>query len=348
MGGANVATIILMLIVGYSGCSNPEDFPMMSNLGLVFPIFLVINFCFLVFWLLCKPRGALIPLVGFLLTYQPTRTTIPFNVPHDAPDGALKVLSYNVWMFAWGNSEADRRAIPAYIATQKADIVCLQESYTAPEIQQQVDSLLNPVYAYRDTICNKLEGNVLTVYSHFPILRKERIRFQSDNNLAGAFFLDVKGRRVMVVNAHLEGTTLDDDDKREVGSIMSGGVKTDSVEAASRRMLDKLNEASARRAPQAETVARYISKYESTPVILCGDFNDGPLSYAHRTLNRHLLDCYVSTANGPGFSYNRRGFFVRIDNILCSHDWTPYACRVDRSISTSDHYPIYCWLQLKN
>ena len=82
-------------------------------------------------------------------------------------------------------------------------------------------------------------------------------------------------------------------------------------------------------------------------MILCGDFNDSPISYAHRTLDKVLTDCYVATGNGPGISYHHNAIFVRIDNIMCSSHWTPYGCKVDRSARHSDHYPIYCWLKRK-
>ena len=59
----------------------------------------------------------------------------------------------------------------------------------------------------------------------------------------------------------------------------------------------------------------------------------------------NLTDCYVSTGNGPGISYHMNGFFVRIDNILCSTDLEPCKCIVDRKIATSDHYPVVCWLK---
>jgi len=72
------------------------------------------------------------------------------------------------------------------------------------------------------------------------------------------------------------------------------------------------------------------------------------VSYVHRTIAKDLTDCYVATGNGPGISYHLNGFFVRIDNILCTDDFTPYRCHVDRSIKASDHYPIACWLKMSN
>ncbi|MBR5440760.1 MAG: AP endonuclease, partial [Prevotella sp.] len=62
VAGANIATIVLMLLVGYSDRLNPVDFPRLSNIGLTFPLFLIINFGFLVFWLIFKKRWSLIPI----------------------------------------------------------------------------------------------------------------------------------------------------------------------------------------------------------------------------------------------------------------------------------------------
>ena len=62
IAGANVASILVMLLVGYSDRLRPEDFPSLSNVGLLFPVFLFINLCFLFFWLIFKVRYALIPL----------------------------------------------------------------------------------------------------------------------------------------------------------------------------------------------------------------------------------------------------------------------------------------------
>ena len=106
---------------------------------------------------------------------------------------------------------------------------------------------------------------------------------------------------------------------------------------------------SVRRAPQAEAVARYVRKYldRKVPVILCGDFNDSPLSYTHRTIARELTDCYVASGNGPGISYHKSGMYFRIDHIFCSDDFEPYGAKVDNSVTASDHYPICCWLKYR-
>jgi hypothetical protein len=57
----NAFFIGMLLLTAYSPYINPEVHPVQSCLGLTFPIFLVINFCFLIFWLIVRYRFALVP-----------------------------------------------------------------------------------------------------------------------------------------------------------------------------------------------------------------------------------------------------------------------------------------------
>ena len=62
IAGANLATVFIMLFIGYSDRLDPVKHEVLANAGLVFPIFLLVNFCFLIFWLCFKKIGILIPL----------------------------------------------------------------------------------------------------------------------------------------------------------------------------------------------------------------------------------------------------------------------------------------------
>lgn len=344
VAGANVATVIIMLLIGYSDRIPPSSLPLLSNAGLAYPVFITLNLLFLVFWCFVKFKWVMIPVAGFIFGYQPTRTYCPFNVPADITEANIKVLSYNVWMF--GEHEAtDSNEILSYIAEQEADIVCLQEANENTVGQRNMEKTIWPVYKYRDTLRKDNSGDVLAFYSKYPILKTERIPFTSNGNLAGAAWLDIDGDTVIVINAHFETTGLDNDDKAHFKHMMEGDYAKDSVEATSRQLYSKLKEATAKRAPQAEAVARYISQHSDKAIICCGDFNDCPNSYTHRQIAEKLTDCYAASGNGLGISYHKNGFYVRIDNIFCSTDLEPLKCIVDNKIAASDHYPIICWLK---
>ena len=72
-----------------------------SGLGLAFPLFLVINIAFIIFWVFINYRYALVPLIGFLVCFPQIRTYIPFNsTTKTIPEGSIKILSYNVMNFS--------------------------------------------------------------------------------------------------------------------------------------------------------------------------------------------------------------------------------------------------------
>ena len=96
ISGANIATILVMLLAGFSDHFDPICHPKLAMLGLIFPLFILVNFGFLIFWLVFKPRRAIIPILGFLCCYPPIRRYFPLNVGRDVPEEAIKVITYNV------------------------------------------------------------------------------------------------------------------------------------------------------------------------------------------------------------------------------------------------------------
>ena len=83
-------------------------------------------------------------------------------------------------------------------------------------------------------------------------------------------------------------------------------------------------------------------------MIICGDFNDTPVSYAHRVLTRHLTSAYRQSGNGLGFTFHEKGFPVRIDHILFDgQTWKSSESEVINSITCSDHFPVRAVLHRK-
>ena len=52
------------------------------------------------------------------------------------------------------------------------------------------------------------------------------------------------------------------------------------------------------------------------PVIVAGDFNDTPVSYAYRKIRKGLNDSFVNSGYGAGFTYKGNYPPNRIDYIL--------------------------------
>ncbi len=349
VAGANVATVILMLCAGYSDRLNPADYPLLSFLGITFPVFLFVNLLFLFFWLTFKWQKAWIPVVGYLLVYFPLTIYMPMNLKHDTSDDALKLISYNVCSYG-GNWKYENGfdTVYNYLKRQKADIVCLQEDIDS--WRRFVFIRYQKIYPYNDTtiFCNTAQNlNGVGIHTRFPILKKERIPYKSAANGSVAYYLKLdNGDTLLVINNHLEGTHLSSEDRDNYKRMLKGKMERDTVKAESMLLVNKLGSAAAKRAPQAEAVHRYVQEHSQYPIIVCGDFNDNPISYSRHEIAKGLTDCFAETGRGLGLSYNRKGFYFRIDHILCSDHFTPYNCQVDDKIDASDHYPILCWLKL--
>ena len=344
--GANVASVAVMMLLGYSDRISPMVYPMAVVLGLLFPFLILFNLLFLVFWLLFKPKYALISVVGLLLCFQPVRTYAPLNISHDPPADAMKVLSYNVCLFgAIHDDKTQADKMLRYLANSKADILCLQEASCYGDAVEKVDKQLGTKYQYCDTVCR--EGDdILRIYSRHPIVGKQKLLPSSNSASAAAFHLLVGGDTLTVVNCHLQSIGLSLAEKEAVSSMVHGEMQRDSAREESRYLVRKLCDAAQTRALQADTIANYIAALPANrSILVCGDFNDGPISYSHRTIGRRLTDCFVASGNGLGISFHTSPFYFRIDNIMCSPDWEPVACKIDKKITISDHYPVVCWIK---
>ncbi len=346
IAGANSVTAVLMWLTGFSDHINPAEHSIMACAGLAFPVFLCLNLAFLVFWIVFKWRMAVIPVVAFLVAYFPIRTYIPINGKTETPAKAMKILSYNVQGFNAQADDYDFNSIINYIKESNADIVCLQEAIFGTH---DVKALLAKEYPYSYVKnIGRRQDNTLAVFSHYPIVRTDSIEYVSEGNGSMACFLKKGKDTILVVNNHFESNCLTFDEKVRYKEMLKGEMGKDTVRKESSKLLHKLAAAAKRRAPQADSVHKYIEEHKRYPTIVCGDFNDSPISYTHRTVNKGLTDCYISSGIGIGVSYNQRGFYVRIDNIMCSKDFTPYNCEVDSKIESSDHYPIFCWLKMRD
>ena len=349
IAGANIATILLMLLAGYSDRLNPVEHPILSVMGMTFPVFLLVNLLFLFFWLTVKWKRAWIPIVGFAAVYVPLTLFMPFNMRQDVPEGTIKVVSYNVCTYG-GNYKYEQGfdTVFNYLKRQNADIVCLQEDVDT--WRRFVFQRYEKIYPYNDTTIlhqNSLTFNGVGIHTRFPIIRKERIWYQSNTNGSVAYYLNTGKDTLLVINNHLEGTHLSDAERDSYKRLLEGKMERDTVRAESMFLIGKLGQNNAVRAPQAEAVHRYIEEHSQYPVIVCGDFNDTPISYSRRTIAQGLTDCFQATGRGLGLSYNQKGFYFRIDYILCSPDLQPYNCQIDDEMDASDHYPIMCNIKMR-
>ena len=344
-------TIVINMAVGigYEICAfspylSPVSRPILSLLGLCIPFFIFANFLFLVYWLLVNWKFALIPIAFFVIGWDAFRTYIPFNFEGNPSGGkVLKVLTYNTQGMLTVTDENGDKGIPSldYVKNCDADIICLEEF---PAYSETMISRIKKIYPYM-RIISFSHLNSVACLSKYKILSGSKITMTPQTNNGAAYFRIQVGKDIIpLIITHLESNKLNSEDKDMYKGVLKAP-KSKAVSNESKHLVHKLADAAKLRAPQADKVAEKIQQINDDRIIVCGDFNDTPISYARRTIAKGLQDAYVERGTGPGITYNKSFMFFRIDHMLVGKKYRVIKCEVDRSIDASDHYPMWCELE---
>lgn len=345
---ANLFAAMCLWGCAYSPLLPVAQMPLLSLAGLAFPFVLAVNVGFLILWLFIYRRYAVVPIVSFLFCLPQILSFFPINVGKQrAPQNSLKILSYNILSpnISASNTNKENATI-AYLEEADADIICLQEfQFEALKKRKQLLKKY-PNKSYDLSNESQLEAHHLGCLSKYPILSVEKLKFDDTSNGCAKYRILHEGDTIVVYNCHLQSQGLGDDDKSAYKNILTN--PKDNIRSSDTKdLIKKLRDAAVKRASQTDIIIADLKKETSPYVIVCGDFNDSPISYACNRLKRQLNDAYASSGNGPGISYNRHGLYYRIDHILHSAQFKAYDCTVDRDFKISDHYPIYCFLEKK-
>ncbi len=122
--------------------------------------------------------------------------------------------------------------------------------------------------------------------------------------------------------------------------------EADSIDLSGyKSIIKKLKLAFMTRATQAGAVHDFIgnSPYK---VIVCGDFNDSPLSYTYKIIRGQMKDAFEEAGSGLGRTYVGAMPSFRIDYILGdpSFEFFNYYAK---SFDFSDHKLVSCTVKLK-
>ena len=339
----NLIIVMAMIFCAYTVMLPPQHYTRLSEYGLWFPVFLVINVAFVPFWLIFKRKYVLVSIVGMVLCAGSIRTYIPVNLKQAPPSDAIKVLSYNIMNFGEKKDILwEENAVVQYIQRSDADIVCLQEA-TNGGTKKALEVLEKQYPYYRLREDNR---NFLACLSKYPILSEQKIEYPSASNASYAYEVAVGTKTLLVINNHLESYRLTQEDKEDYKSIIKNYQHPDSNDSEEKlfNLLEKMAPHDSLRGMQVDSVAVYVQRNKDRYMIVCGDFNASPISYMHYKLTEYLNDAYTRSGNGPGLSYHRSGMYFRLDHIFISPNLRAYGAVVDRSIKASDHYPIYCYV----
>lgn len=323
---------------------NPNSFVWPSLLGLAYPYLLITNILLLLYWITRWKKTAWLLLFVILLGFSTFRTYYGTAGSQDQEGHAdLSILSYNIRYFdiySWTNQKDTREKLFNYLNKFPGDIICLQEFLMNSDPRQQQSIVRNlhsyPYhYIYKD----------MAIFSRIPMIRKAYIPFHSKYSGSGIYCdFPIGNDTVRVYSIHLESYKLGQKERQFMKDI-SEGLKSDDISGGVKNLTTRLTTANKNRAVQAEQINRHV-KQSPYKVILCGDFNDTPLSYTYRMISKGLTDSFIEKGRGIGNTYIGEFPSFRIDYILHTPGIETVSYTRD-NITLSDHYPIKAKIKLQ-
>jgi endonuclease/exonuclease/phosphatase family metal-dependent hydrolase len=318
--------------------------------GLAFPIILLVNILFVIYWLIQFKRQSLFSFI-ILVFSLPTASNY-FRLSEttsENPKKKYRLVSYNSMLFDlynWKKNNESREKIFSDLAEIKGDIYCFQEFYTSEEKgdfnnTDTLRKLLHLPYNHIEytTTLRKLDHWGIATFSKYPIVNRGKIEFQTKNNNLCIFSdIVINNDTVRVYNLHLQSISFSKKDNDYLSQLKDGKDPDEDLEK-SKNILRRLKRAFVKRAKQADAIRLHISTCRY-PVFVCGDFNDTPASYTYQQFKEILNDAFIEKGTGLGKTYAGPWPQFRIDYIF----YTPsVSCfKYQRADNTNtDHYPIW-------
>jgi len=353
----NILLIIALLISYLAQWISPKYFWPIAFFGMAYPLLAVLNFIFIIHWIFRRRRFVIYPTIALLIGIGMLSRFIGFgsNVELVNSDAKLKVLTYNVHVFGryiknhQGNQNFERDQIIQFVKEQQPDILCMQEFRSLDKGSNENNFEIFKKecgfkYYYAERYTNKSKHFYQVIFSRLPIKYSGFIPSAgADTELTGIFAdIEFKNQMIRIYSVHLQSFQISSDTyliRNNLNNLdVTKAENQKRIEETSRHFARKFKIAFEKRSNQIEALKDHM-KQSSYPIILAGDFNDTPSSYAYGQLSRNLDDAFVETGSGFGQTYIGPYPSFRIDFIL--HDPAINNTEFNTwKVNFSDHYPI--------
>jgi endonuclease/exonuclease/phosphatase family metal-dependent hydrolase len=358
---SNILVAMLFLLGCYSHWFNPLQFWLLGFLTLSAFYFWIILLGFIFFWLFVKPRWVIISLLAFGLGFQPMINIVPlrfstsFSIAKN--NQAIRVMSWNVEHFdilEHKTKPENKEKMFDLVNKYQPDIACFQEMVGSDQYPDAINyipdflkrlSFTDYYYSYN----NKLDFDSkhhygIILFSRYPILHRQTIMWYPNDYNSIIQYIDIlKGQDTFrVFNLHLQSLRFS---KANLTYIKKPEFEDEEAIRMSRNIAGKFKVGFLKRKIQADHIKEEIDK-SPYPVIVCGDFNDVPNSYAYATIGKNLQNAFAEKGIGLGRTFTGISPTLRIDNIFADNRFEiEQFIRVNKKLS--DHFPILTDLVFK-
>ncbi len=303
----------------------PKVFSALSVLSLSVPVLLVVNFIFLLYWVLKVKKQLLLSVLVLAIGYKNISTLYQFSTSEVAKNKThqLTVMSYNVRLFNlynWIETPNLQEEISSFIKKENPDVVAFQEFHPHKKVNLKQYS-----YQYKSLSKGKVKYGQ-AIYSKYEIIDKGVIVFKDSQNKA--IFSDIVKNKdtLRIYNVHFE-------------SLHINPNVEDLKEADKELLVKRIGGKFVLQQDQAQQVLVHQEKCRYKKIIL-GDFNNTAYSYMYKQFKKaDYQDAFELAGHGFGKTFNFKFFPLRIDFILVDKKLAAHKFR-NYNHKFSDHYPI--------
>ena len=330
---------------------DPKQFGWIPFFGLTFWVILLFNVLVLFALLLLWSRKVWISVIALLVAIPGINKSYSFGKKVENEKG-IRVMSYNLHLFRGfegkTGTETDANAIIGIVREQSPDLLCCQEFSTFKQsvsrnrcIAMFSDSIGMPYVYYNKK--NNVGGNV--IFSKYPI---EKVTtgggFSNEETYGVLVEVDAGAKgKFYLANVHLVSNMITNN---EVDVLTSTPENQQLLDTVGKTVFHKLQKGYTLRSEEVKEMLQGIPDVD-LPVILCGDFNDTPLSYTYRRIQKAgYSDAFLSVGRGIKPTFAGKLPLLRIDYFWVNDKVKPLQFIRYRQ-KMSDHYPILLDFSIK-
>ena len=324
---------------------NPKHFVWTAFFGLAFWEILLFDVLVLLALLLLWSRKAWIAVIAMLIAVPGIRKSYSFGNKKAESTDSIRVMSYNVYLFQSLDKDKEKKSsferIIRVVREQSPDVLCCQEFTTYSGkisrnecIKAFADSIDLP-YTYYNKKRN-YGGNV--IFSKYPIVKvTEGTGFSQEETYGILVTVDAgeKGK-FYLADIHLVSNMIT---TGEIEKLRKTSEYQQTLDTVGKKVLNKLIHAYVLRSDEVTEMLQGLPPIDR-PTILCGDFNDTPLSYTYSQIHKAgFTDTFTKVGRGIKPTYAGKLPLLRIDYIWANDQVRPLNFKRYR-VKASDHYPI--------
>ena len=333
-----VVTFILsaLLILGFfSSKIIPTEHWIFSLLGMGMMVVVFVNFILLIYWAVKRKIWFAVPLVALCLNYGFLLSMFQIHSV-DTSKYDVKIATYNIHGFRGAQYSLQMKDIAHEMVMEDVGVVCMQEFILNNKYPMDSIKTLFGAYKYSFLPTDGTYNPGVAVFSHYPIVNTGYLTFEDTDKSALWVDIDVKGKIIRVMDAHLQTTNFNQSGY-ELAELKNGFM-LDSVKIQTfNTLIDRVMRNDAKRLQQIEKILT-VADTTKHPLIICGDWNSTPASYIYEKMSKKFSDGFKTCGNG--YEYTYRGFFnmMRIDYIMYEGVKGESYYSLDETFS--DHNPV--------